>query len=113
MEKAKIILTAIAVFAVVGGALAFKTVNFNAFPLWTISGIYTVYGTTTVGGPVYTATVPYCKQIPLYATSFGPVLLNVFESAPALVIATATNGATTFVLYRACASFLTFTRVAV
>ncbi len=34
MKKAKIMLTAITLLAVVGGALAFKASNFNGFKVW-------------------------------------------------------------------------------
>jgi len=50
MKKAKIVLSAIALFAVVGGALAFKA---NKFGLGTMYYAGTSTITTAVGGPVY------------------------------------------------------------
>lgn len=54
MKKAKIILSAVAVFAVVGGALAFKANRFQ--PL----GNFSSYTTTTAGGAI----VVRCAPVP-------------------------------------------------
>jgi hypothetical protein len=114
MKKAKIILTAIAVFAVVGGALAFKTSRFTELPLWTLNGSTTTTTTTAVGGPTYTALVPFCTTTPFFGTTTfpGAVLVNARVSAAAQVIGTRVGGTeTTLIVYRACPAFQTFTTI--
>jgi hypothetical protein len=111
MKKAKVILTAIAVFAVIGGALAFKTSRFNEFQLWTLNGATTVSVTTIVGGlPLtYTATVPNCVITNRYATDDSPVFGFGRLSSQFGIRGTVIGGtATTLIPYTACPSFQTF-----
>ena len=70
MKKAKIVLSAVALFAVVGGAFAFKAARFQP------ANVYTTYSTTTIGG-VPTA---YCTLTDLRTTNAG-VLTSVYTSA--------------------------------
>ncbi len=53
MKKAKIILTAIGILAVVGGALAFKA-RFNSTPVWELKNVPQTTYSVTVGTRVYT-----------------------------------------------------------
>lgn len=62
MKEAKIILTAIAVLAVVGGALAFK-VKRTVFHAYVPTGITTTFH--VVGPFIYTTTVPACIIDPI------------------------------------------------
>jgi len=66
MKKAKIVLTAIGVFAIVGGALAFKAKKFGQPILY----VATTTTTTTPGGPL----VPICSaRNNLTTTAVGAV----------------------------------------
>lgn len=112
MKKAKIILTAIAVFAVIGGTLAFKTKRFNEFQLWTIYATVTTSftTTTTVGGPTltYTATIPTCSTVPFFLDPDGVILVKPRFTTLLSVRATAIGGlptATTVLPYVGCPSF--------
>lgn len=69
MTKAKFILTVIAVFAIIGGTLAFKTARFNEFPLYTIVGFKTT--SQTIAGCTYTALVPYCTTVSFFLDPDG------------------------------------------
>jgi hypothetical protein len=72
MKKARIILSAVAVFAVAGGAFAFKAVKFGA-----PNRVYTSYTTTTApGGPLVTR----CSTIPFASTTLGGVPSLVYTS---------------------------------
>jgi hypothetical protein len=111
MKKAKIILTAIAVFAIIGGALAFKASRYTEVQLWTINGVTTVDTiiiiTTTV--IIYTATVPKCTTTNRWGTDDGDVLAIVRLSSPGFVKGTAVGGtATTLIPYVACPTTRTF-----
>lgn len=76
MKKAKIVLSAVALFAVVGGAFAFKAAKFGAN-----NRVYTSYTTTTQGG----AQVTRCSTIN-FATTDGPgILSTVYTSTAAAV----------------------------
>jgi len=110
MKKAKIILTAIAVFAIMGGALAYKVATFNPFQLWTISGTTIAGYLTTINGDqfVYTATVPRCTIIGRFADPDGPFFNTVRTSAVGVVKATVVGDTETMLIsYRACLSFQT------
>jgi len=115
MKKAKIILTAIAVFAVIGGALAFKTSKFTPFQAWTLNGtiLTSTTLTTTVGGPVltYTAVVPNCVLTNRFFTDNGLVLGEGKIAVDKTVRATVIGGpitATTFIPYFGCDPITTF-----
>jgi hypothetical protein len=79
MRKAKIMLSAIAILAVVGGAFAFKAQRFGA-------GIYfTKTGVTTVG----TATLPVCGALPDYNTAAsGGIVTTLYKGTLANSICT-------------------------
>lgn len=64
MKKAKIVLSAVALFAVVGGALAFKADRFDPRNVWTAY--------TTVNG------TPYCSLAPFVTTAQAPAALSTF-----------------------------------
>jgi hypothetical protein len=68
MKKAKIILTAITVFALVGGALAFKASKFGAKVYCTTSPngscSFTLFNYTTVDQGLGTIEDTYCSSIP-------------------------------------------------
>ncbi|SEW03966.1 hypothetical protein SAMN05428988_1493 [Chitinophaga sp. YR573] len=72
MKNAKIILTAIAVFAVVGGILAFKVQRFSPFQAFTSVG--SIITSTTINGVVYTTIVPLCTTTALWFTYDGGFL---------------------------------------
>jgi hypothetical protein len=50
MKSAKLILSGIAIFAIVGGAFAFKAQKFGTGNVW----VYSTTATTIVNGPIYT-----------------------------------------------------------
>jgi hypothetical protein len=50
MTKAKVILSGIALFAVIGGAFAFKAQKFGSGNVW----VYSTTATTAQNGPIYT-----------------------------------------------------------
>jgi hypothetical protein len=60
MKKAKIVLSAVAVFAVVGGAFAFKAQRFGFANLYTSTGVTTIGSATypLCGNPSYVTTAP-------------------------------------------------------
>lgn len=60
MKKARIVLSAVALFAVAGGALAFKAARLEA-------DVYTTYATRLVGGQ----TISYCTTTNLHITQQG------------------------------------------
>jgi hypothetical protein len=104
MKKAKIILSAIAVFAVIGGALAFKTSRFSETQLWTVTGVTVTSTTTAVGGPTYSATIPYCKTVNFFTTDDSPLILtNARLTVGAIIKATRVGGTqTTTIPFTAC-----------
>lgn len=72
MKKAKIVLSAVALFAVVGGAFAFKATKFGS------GNVYTSYTTTTAGG----AQTTLCSlREDLKITESGGAFANVYKSA--------------------------------
>jgi hypothetical protein len=113
MKKAKIILIAIAIFAIVGGTLALKTVRFNENQLWTVTGITTISSTCTIGGLICTATIPACTRINLYATDDSPIFItNARSTVPAFVKCTVVGGtATCLIPFGACPTFSTFVTI--
>jgi hypothetical protein len=76
MKKARIILSALALVAVVGGAFAFKAAKFNGFAAYTLTTAYTTLGT------VYTASVPvYLPITPArFITNVGNVPTTVYST---------------------------------
>jgi hypothetical protein len=72
MKKEKIILTSIAILAVLGGALAFKSNRLppNVYTLLAGSKVASI----TVGGIVYTTTIPNCTLTCLNTTNVGPIV---------------------------------------
>ena len=93
MKKAKIILTAIAVFAIVGGALAFKA-NRNQFP----AKIYLSTKSTlsNIGGFTYTTTVNSCVNDPLVFLSVLGTLTNTFVTLQATITGFSAGNARTW-----------------
>lgn len=76
MKKARIVLSALALVALVGGAFAFKATKFNGFGAYTLTTAYTTFGT------VYTATVPvYLPIAPArFITDAGTNLTTVYST---------------------------------
>lgn len=73
MKKAKIVLSAVALFAVVGGALAFKANRYQP------ANVYRTYSLTTINN-VPTA---YCTLTDLRTTATGIAFTTVYTSAAA------------------------------
>jgi hypothetical protein len=96
MKKAKIILTAIAVLAVVAGALAFKAKR-TPFPAFTVTGQTTT--SFTRDGHIYRTIVPVCT-ISNYITDAGPFATTFIDVVGQITGFTIVNGvpvsATTF-----------------
>ncbi|SEW03917.1 hypothetical protein SAMN05428988_1488 [Chitinophaga sp. YR573] len=92
MKNAKIILTAIALFAVVGGALAFKAQKFTPLPVFTRIG--PIITSTTINGIVYTTTIPLCTTTDLWFSVDGD-LLPVFSTTTAVLTGKSPIGLTT------------------
>ena len=67
MKKAKIMLTAIAVFAVVGGAMAFKAMKFNQDAVYTTTAA-PASGVTCNLGPILTSTTTSSGTGHIYAS---------------------------------------------
>jgi hypothetical protein len=86
MKKAKIILTCVAILAVVGGALAFRA---NRLP----SNVFTLLAgskatSITVGGIVYTTTIPNCTLTALRTVPGTPnVIVSSTTTDPNTVVA--------------------------
>jgi hypothetical protein len=104
MKKAKIILTMIAVLAVVGGALAFKAKR-NTRLLYIPAG--ETITTSVIAGFVYTTSVPFCVVDPqFFSTNVGP-LNNTFYTTVQTVTGFAPNGHTRTWLEVVCTPILT------
>lgn len=94
MKKARIILSTLAILAVVGGAFAFKAAKFNGFAAYTLTTAY------TTNGIVYTASVPvYLPITPArFITNVGVNPTTVYSTTAttttAPVTLTAAGGAT-------------------
>jgi len=69
MKKAKIILTAIAVLAVVGGALAFKAKR-SPFAAYTLTG--NTVTSFVINGLTYRTLVPLCSFTGVFIDPVGP-----------------------------------------
>ncbi|WP_298741007.1 hypothetical protein [uncultured Chitinophaga sp.] len=80
MKKAKVVLTAIGIFAIVGGALAFKAKTFGQPILY----IATTTTTTTPGGPL----VPICSARNNLTTTAGVPNTTVYRSTLANSVCT-------------------------
>lgn len=83
MKKARIILTSIALLAVVGGAFAFKAMR-NLRPAYTYTG-GTTWSSTTVGTLTYSTIVPVCVPLSIvgstaYVSSIGEAAENVYTT---------------------------------
>lgn len=73
MKKAKLVIAIVALFAIIGGTLAFKTVKFNGRPLFTTTTLTIIGGTTyqtQVGRP------PFCTFAGIFATAVGLPVMN-------------------------------------
>ena len=115
MKKAKIILTSVAILAVIGGALAFKATRFNPPTLWTLLAGSKVTSTTT-NGIVYSTTVPNCVLTDIATTTTGPLVVATTTSTRAAVTTVFTTviggQPTSFTtVYPFCTTFLTRTAV--
>ncbi|ACU60682.1 hypothetical protein [Chitinophaga pinensis] len=96
MRKAKVILSAVAMFALVGGALAFKA---SRIPNVFFSN-GTTLTTTTPGGPLVTrtyCTVPFTTS---YTTTVNP-----------LVLSTTTTWSTTSLTTRVCPTITVYSTI--
>jgi hypothetical protein len=84
--------------------LALKTTRYYE-QLWTVTGITTTSTTTVVGGPTYSATIPACKTVNLFATDDAVTFItNPRFTIPALIKAKVVGGtATTLIPFTACA----------
>lgn len=106
MKKAKLTLTAIALMALVGGALAFKAARFTGRPVWAFTTNVSTFGTT------YGYSAPFCTSQTSIATAFftfAPVGIlttsaltstDLITTAP--LILTAANGNSIAVPYVTC-----------
>lgn len=113
MKKARLILTAVALLALVGGALAFKAVRFNGSPVWAYTTNVSTNGTT------YGYSAPFCTSQTSIATAFFTVPPVGVQTTSALtstalvttapLVLTAANGNTIAVPYVTCG--LTTTRI--
>lgn len=105
MKKAKIVLTVLALIAVVGGAVAFKASKYNISPYATTRYALT---TVTINGVVFPNITGYCPTVLVTNAATAP-LVQVFS---ATATATTTSGTSTFT-YPVCptATFLTRTVV--
>lgn len=92
MKKAKIILASLAVFAVVGGAFAFRASRFQAPSVYSLLAGSRVT-TTIVGSQTYTTTIPNCTLLNLATTNVGTPT-NIYST-------TSTSPAVTTVFTRA------------
>ncbi|SEW03938.1 hypothetical protein SAMN05428988_1490 [Chitinophaga sp. YR573] len=92
MKNAKIILTAIALFALVGGALAFKAQKFTPLPAFTKIG--PVVTSTIINGVLYTTTVPLCTTTSLWFSVEGD-LFAVFSTTTEILTGKTPHGITT------------------
>jgi hypothetical protein len=73
MKKAKVILSAIAVFALIGGAFAVKATKATKYG----AGLYySRAGTTTISGITY----PYCSFADYTLSTTGGVTLTLYKS---------------------------------
>lgn len=81
MKKAKIVLSAVALFAVVGGAFAFKATKFGAGALY-YPGTSTF--TTAVNGPVYYSLTAAGKS---YNTTAAGGISTLFYQSTSMVAA--------------------------
>jgi len=78
MKKAKIILTSLALLAIVGGALAFKANRALQSNIWyipTVAGVpQTTITTTLFNGQIYSTTIINCTKTALASTNIGPLV---------------------------------------
>lgn len=96
MKKARIILSCIALLAVIGGSLAFRAMISQA-EAYTYTGS-TTWTSTTVGTKIYSTTVPVCVRLtlgalPAYRTSdiLAVPATNVYKTTIANTIFTTTT----------------------
>jgi len=107
MKKAKIILTCVALLAIVGGALAFKAKKFalgvQAYSLTTVTS-------STVGGNIYTATGSFCITVPgsfINTVNNLGVITDTWSTTTPLTTATFTSGALTITrAFPSCSTIL-------
>jgi hypothetical protein len=81
MKKAKIMLAALAIFAVIGGALAFKTARFTSNKAY-----YTTFS-TVVGGVTYSTIAPFCTTSTVFINPgiiVGQPLTTVYRTTTTL-----------------------------
>jgi len=110
MKKAKIILGAVAFFAVVGGALAFKTSRLVPADVWTLLPGNKI-SSITVGSLVYSTTIPNCTLLPYYSTNVGTLttVSSTTTSPTVTTIFTRQGGQQVITTYHYCAPFVTRT----
>ncbi|ACU60670.1 hypothetical protein [Chitinophaga pinensis] len=93
MKKARIILAALAIFATVGGAFAFKAARFNGQPIWHATNSLT----TVLNGKTYATFGAFYTSAgaTLYISTTG-ISSTVYKTTatlpPTTVAATATDG---------------------
>jgi hypothetical protein len=81
MKKAKIVLTCVAILAVVGGALAFKAMRLPANIYSLLAG--NKVASITVGTVVYTTTIPNCTLTTYHTVAEGGVERNLSSTTTA------------------------------
>lgn len=107
MKKAKIILSVVALLAVVAGAFAFKAGKFNGNPVWR----YTF--TVTLPEGVYSSTKSFCTSLgsTIYFTNGAPNTFTLSSTAGPQSTITLTDGAghTVSIPFTSCANIQTRT----
>jgi len=112
MNKARIILSVVALFAVIGGAFAFKAMR-TGTPVWTTTTAYSTFGTiytVSTTSPICTSTTSlFITQPPVGVNS---VVLNTTAQAAGITTLTRQNGSQTITLPNYCTvATTTLTRV--
>ena len=105
--KSRIVLSAIALFAVVGGALAFKAAKFNSTPAFTRTTAYATHGTLyTAAGAFF-----YAPKPGVFITGDVVALSTVYSTtgtiAPGTITLTRVLGTETITVPRWTASLTT------
>ncbi|PWV55504.1 hypothetical protein [Chitinophaga sp. S165] len=99
MNKARIVLSAVALFALIGGAFAFKAMR-NGNPVFTTTLAYATNGT------IYTATSPICTTTNQFFTIAGvgvqSIVYSTTAEADAFTTLTRQGGTQTITLPNHC-----------
>ena len=115
MKKAKIILTSLALLAVIGGALAVKASRFQLANIWYVPIVggqpETTITTTLHNGLVYSTTIINCTKTCLRTTDVGPIV-NTSSSTTSPIstkVFTRVGGGAFTTTYHYCTLFVTRT----